>query len=287
MDPSLATRAASRIGVALCLMLSACAPRVADHVLHIRGSDSQLHLTWALAQAFQHSRPEVTLTLGGGGSGVGLTALIEGTVELATATRALRPEEAQIAARSGVAPVLSPLAMDHVVVIVSAQNPVEALSVDALGELFRGGQTRWESLGWSGPVSLCGRQEGSGTRRLLQTRAVRSRYSEQMQELNGQAQVIDAVSQDPGAIGIISLGAADRLPPTVRVMPLREAPEAPARAPSAADYPLQRWLYQVTDGPPQGLARDFIAFAHSAEGRQIIRDEGFLPLPEDADALGR
>jgi phosphate transport system substrate-binding protein len=253
----------------------------------VKGSDTMLNLTQRLAESFSAVQPDVTVSVTGGGSGVGINALINQEVPLANASRAIKSKEISQARANGVNPVEIVIALDGLSVIVNGKNPVNQLTVEQIGAIYRGEITNWNQVG--GPnkkIVLYGRQPNSGTFVFFREEVVKGEYSANMRQMNGNAQIVEGVKADEGGIGYVGLGyikhiegikplAVARKPQEKFISPADEA------AVKSGAYPLTRPLYQYTNGKPKGAVREFILFELSEKGQEIIAQEGFVPVTQN------
>lgn len=268
----------SALGAASLAALPGCAGGAAV-ALTVRGSDSELNLVQRLAEEFMAARPDVSIGVTGGGSGVGIAALLDGTTDLALSSRVLKPQEKLLAVRKGVAPRGTIFATDALAVIVHPRNERAALDLPAIGRLFRG-----ETRTWGGGVSVVpyGRQSSSGTYGFFKSSVLKGDYAANVREMNGTAQIVEAVSHDPGGVGYVAAGYL-RHDPKVKILrvvgddgaavdPLDEA------AVRAGRYAITRPLFQFTSGAPRGPIADFLRFELSAAGEAIVQEMGFYPV---------
>ncbi len=252
----------------------------------VKGSDTMLNLTQRLAEAFSATRGDVTVSITGGGSGVGINAITNREADIANASRPIRSKEIGTARANGVNPVEIAIAIDGLSVIVNQSNTVERLTIDQLGKIYRGTIKNWKEVG--GPdrkITLYGRQPSSGTFMFFRDEVLRGEYSSAMRQMNGNAQIIEGVKADLGGIGYVGLGYlndATGIKPvklsrdgTTYVSPLDEELVKSGR------YPLTRPLFQYTNGKPKGDVRAFIEFELSPAGQRIVEEEGFLPVTQD------
>lgn len=269
----------------------ACGGR-AQKSVQIKGSDTELNLVQMMAEAYMKEHPDVSISVLGGGSGVGISALINGDADIANSSRPMKPEELEMARSRGVEPVEFVLGFDAISIIVNPQNPISQISLQDLGRLYRGEVGSWEELGGPQlPVVLYGRQSNSGTYVYFMEHVLQGEYSQDMRRMNGNAQIVEAVAQDPAGIGYVGLGYVLRedgsFDPRVKVL------QVEGKLPTDSDYPIRRLLYQYTNGKPQGLVRDFIQFELSPKGQEMVRKVGFFPVAgsqleaKNAEALGR
>lgn len=248
----------------------------------IRGSDSELNLVERLAEAFMSEHPGVHVSVTGGGSGVGIAALIDGTCDLATSSRPLEPVEALLAFRAGVRPTPTVFARDAVTLIVHADNPVASLTLEEVSALFRGERTEWPQLGET--VTVYGRQSSSGTYVWFRDNVVDGPYTPDARQMSGTSQIVEAVARDPGGIGYVAVGYLKSGAAGVRAVPIETEAGTfdPLDADAARRYPIVRPLLQYSDGPPEGAVADFLRFEASPRGATLIEKMGFLPPAESA-----
>jgi len=250
----------------------------------VRGSDTLLNLVQNLAEAFTATQPDVTVSVTGGGSGVGISAIINKQTDIADASRSIASKEISSARANGVNPVEYVIAIDGVCVIVNSQNSIEKLTIDQLGQLYQGKVTNWSAVG--GPnqkVSLYGRQPSSGTFVYVRDEAVKGEYAASMRQMNGNAQIVEAVKADPGAIGYVGVGYAREQ--GIKILQLSKDGASyysplDEQAINSNVYPLARPLFQYTNGKAKGDAKAFIEFELSPAGQKIVEEQGFFPVTE-------
>jgi phosphate transport system substrate-binding protein len=249
----------------------------------VKGSDTMLNLTQRLAEAFSKVKPDVTVSITGGGSGVGINAITNGECDVANASRDIKSKEISTARANGANPVEIVIGIDGLSVIVSEKSPVEKLTPEQIGAIYRGEIKNWSEVG--GPakkITLYGRQPSSGTFVFFREVVVKGEYATAMRQMNGSAQIVEAVKSDETGIGYVGVGylreATGVKAVTVRnsageyVSPLDED------GVNAGRYPLTRPLFQYTNGKPKGNVREFVRFELSPEGQAIVAQEGFFPV---------
>lgn len=238
------------------------------------------------AEAFMERHPDTAVQVSGGGSGTGLTALIDGTTDIANASRMIKASEAErIAERYGQRVHETAVALDTVALYVHRDNPIASLSVAQAQALFRGYLEDWSELGVPklGWVILYSRENNSGTYAFFKEKVLDDfDFAAEVQTLPGTAAVINAVSRDIGAIGYGGIGFSSG----VRVVPIRlrdgETIEPNAETARNGRYPLARPLLMYTAGPPRGLAKQYIDFVLSKTGQALVEELGYFPLGEVA-----
>lgn len=272
--------------IALTTIFVLAAAAIAGEVT-VKGSDTMLNLTQRMAEEFSAAKRDVTVSIAGGGSGVGITAITNKEVQVANASRGIKSKEIATARANGVNPVEIAIAIDGLSVIVHASNPVKQLTVDQLGAIYRGSIKNWSEVG--GPnkkINLYGRQPSSGTFVFFRDEVVKGEYATAMRQMNGSSQIVEGVKGDAGGIGYVGLGyvkdasgfsvlALAKKAGETAVSPLDDA------LVKAGKYPLTRPLFQYTNGRPKGDARAFIEFELSPKGQEIVEAEGFLPVTSD------
>jgi len=277
------------------LLVSGCAKGGASQeMLQIKGSDTELSLVQRMAEQFmQENETKVAVT--GGGSGTGIAALINGEVDIANASRPMKDEEVEQAQSNGVEPVPIVVAMDGLSIIAHPDNPVENLTVEQLGAIYRGDITNWADVGGSDQeISLYGRQNNSGTFVFFRDTILKSDYSENMKRLNGNAQIVEGIKTDSAGIGYVGVGyvvdEAGNQAEGLSVVKIAKDENSPYVSPlnkedvMSGAYPVARALYQYTNGTPEGALLDFIKFELSDQGQEIATKEGFFPVTEDIKA---
>lgn len=280
-------------GQLLLLLLSmpfaSCERRHQVERITVRGSDTEVNLVLQLAEAYMARDPEVSLSIAGGGSGVGIAALLNGKTDIANSSRAVSAAELAFAQKRGIQIVQTAFAADALVLITHPAIGVERLTMAQLGDIFSGKIRDWAAVGGKpGRISLYGRQSNSGTHLYFREKVLGCDFSPALKQMNGTAQIVEAIQRDAGGIGYVGLGyvlqgdGAQRK--GLRVLAIQADSTSTAVSPLDAgrvrngDYPLLRPLYQLTNGVPTGKILDFFRFEASPEGRQIIADNGYLPL---------
>jgi phosphate transport system substrate-binding protein len=262
-------------------------PAADSRPLTVKGSDTMVILGQRLAEEYMKANPGTVVQVNGGGSGTGIAALINGSADLAQASRSMKDEEkAQVKQSRGANVVETPVALDSLAVFVHGSNPVQSLTLDQIKQIFQGKVTNWKDLGGSaGEIILYGRESSSGTYDYFREHVLaKEDFSPRVQTLQGTAAIISAVARDPRGIGYGGIAYAK----DVRAIGIASggaAPVAPSQE-SVADgtYPLARNLYfYYLEGAPERVTK-FVAFALSPEAQRLVADVGYFPLPSGAAA---
>ena len=245
--------------------------------LRVTGSTTLFPIAQAAADAYMAKNPRADIQVSGGGSGVGVQAIGEGTTDIGMSSRDIT--SAEMSKYPGLVP--TDVATDAVVLIVNPSNPVTALTLSQVRGLYNGTLQGWNSVGgsMSYPVVI-GRDSASGTRVYFNDFVMSGeKYRSDMREMNSNGAVAQIVAQTPAAVGYVGLGF---ITPDVRALKLYNS-KGIAVAPGIATvldhtYPISRPLYMITRGQPTGLAKDYIDFILSPDGQKIVEDQGFVPL---------
>lgn len=251
------------------------------------GSTTLLPIATAWAQAYHQVAPDVEVNVAGGGSGTGIEALINGTTDIANASRPMKDSERQAAAEAGVHPVEHVVAYDGLSAIVHPSNPIASLSIQQLSDIYSGEITDWSELGVEGlgKIIVLGRDSSSGTYGSWEEMVVQAvdknrEYTVEMLQLQSNEAVKSQVASTPGAIGYVGLGYIDDSVRAVPIIPLEGGePVAPSEETIAdGSYPISRELYMYTNGEPQGIVKDYLEWGMSEAGQKLVAEVGFVPV---------
>ncbi|MGQ0601671.1 MAG: PstS family phosphate ABC transporter substrate-binding protein [Anaerolineales bacterium] len=274
--------------------LSACAPQAAagapaeQRAIENKGSDTMVNLALAWAEAYQMENAEVRLSVTGGGTGTGLAALINGTVDIANASRAIKTEEIEKARSNGIDPQQFIVARDAIAVIVHPSNPVARLTLPQVSALYRGEITNWKEVGGEDrPIVLLSRETNSGTHVFFLENVVRlsqkdnkDLFSPDTLLMPSSEGITAEVRQNPNTIGYDGLGYVT---PEVKVLAIAKDEQAAYVLPTIAttndkSYPIARDLYMYTRGEPMGMVKTYMEWVLGAEAQKIVAELGFVPV---------
>ncbi|MDZ4167546.1 MAG: phosphate ABC transporter substrate-binding protein [Coriobacteriia bacterium] len=249
-----------------------------EGTIDVQGSDTMLNIGTAWSEAFMDENSGVEVSIQGGGSGTGIAALLNGTVDFAHSSRDIKDEEIADAESKGMNIVEHKVAIDGIAVIVNPANGVEDLTMDQLGQIYRGEITNWKDVGGvDKPIVLLSRDSSSGTYEFFKEEVVGkdSEYAAAAKLLPSTQAIVDEVVANDAGIGYIGLGY---LTDEVKVVAVDGVK---ASVPAAADgsYPISRYLYMYSDGEPAGVMAAYLDWILGPEGQQLVVDEGFVPLP--------
>lgn len=279
-------------GVALSLV-AGCAPNsgTREGAIRITGSDTMVNLAQAWAEAYQTEKPDVSCQVRGGGTGVGIAALIGSKVDIAPASRAMSEEEMKKAEEmTGRRPKEIIVGSDALAIYVHRDSPLDAISIEELAQVYgEGGKIEtWQQLGVENPACPSGeiirvsRQNNSGTYVYFRDAVLgkEGQYKQGTTALSGSSDVVDLVGNTPCAMGYSGMGYSD--PRKVKMLKVGkkkgDTPVAPTLE-TALDgsYPIARPLYLYTLGEPTGEVAEFIEWALSPAGQKIVKEVGYVP----------
>lgn len=263
----------------LTLGLLACSKNTSSKGIEIVGSDTLLELVQAQGEAFV-KKTKISVNVTGGGSGVGIAKILDGVIDIANASRAMKSKELVKAKKKGLDIKEVKLAIDAIAVIVNPGNPVSNLSAAQLEAIYKGEVTNWKEVGGPDvPVSLYGRQSSSGTFAYFRKKVLHKKdYSDKMKRMNGNAQIVAAVKADKGGIGYVGIGYVASGKTGVKMMGVNGVLPNDKEKVLAGKYYISRYLYQYINGVPKGNQKKFLQFALSEEGQKIVEETGFYPL---------
>ena len=252
------------------------------------GSDTMVNLALAWAEAYAAERPDVRISVTGGGSGTGLAALINGTADIANASRAINKDETVQAAANGFQPLEFVVARDAIAVIVNPENPVSRLSLPQLSKIYSGQITNWREVGGENrPIVLLSRETNSGTHVYFLQNVLRlgnagdkTLFSPDTLLMPSSEGISAEVRQNPNAIGYDGLGYVT---PDLKTVAVAVKDGGPYVMPSIATvndktYPIARDLYMYTHGTPTGLVKEYLDWIMAAEAQKVVADLGFVPI---------
>jgi len=261
-------------------------------MIQVKGSDTMVNLVQILAEQYMEKNPGTPIAVLGGGSGTGITGLINQTCDIANHSREWRPKEIDHAWDKGVTPRPFVVAVDGLSIVVNEKNPIEQLTMAQVGALYRGEIKNWKAIGGpSQAVSLYGRQSNSGTYVFMQEFVLGNKnYSTDMKEMNGNAQIIEGIIQDEGAVGYVGVGYLydenKQIRKGLKVLKISKEPNGTGYLPTdkaAVDsgaYPIARPLYMATNGKPKGAVAALLQWIVGPEGQAIVEREGFFTVGE-------
>jgi phosphate transport system substrate-binding protein len=254
--------------------------------IEVKGSDTMVNLALAWAEAYQKEAPNISISITGGGSGTGIAALLNNTVDIANASRRIKEEEITHARSLGIDPYEIIIARDAVAVIVNPTNPIDHLTLQQVSDIYQGKYENWQELGGEDrPIVRVSRETNSGTHVYFLETVLRlgdpenkALFHPNTLLLPSSEGIIAEVRDNPNAIGYDGLGYVT---PEVKVLGIESSPEKPTVFPSIESvsqgtYPIARDLYVYTNGEPDGAIKDYLDWILSAPGQNIVTELGFV-----------
>jgi len=264
------------------------APGTASAYIENKGSDTIVNLALAWAEQYQGDHPEIRISVTGGGSGTGLAALINGTVDIANASRKIKQEEIDQAKAKGIDPVEFIIARDAIAVIVNPENPVRELTLQQISDIYSGQIDNWSEVGGEDrPIVRLSRETNSGTHVYFLETVLRlgdknnkTLFSTNTLLLPSSEGIINEVRQNPNAIGYDGLGY---VPKDLKIIAIAKKSGDPYVLPSIAtvndkSYPISRDLYMYTGHEPTGAIKAYLDWIVSTEAQAIVAKLGFVPI---------
>jgi phosphate transport system substrate-binding protein len=259
-------------------------------MIQIKGSDTIVNLSQAWAEEFMSQHPAASIAVTGGGSGTGIAALINGTTDIANASRKIKKKELDDAQKGGYYPEEFKVAIDALAVIVNPANPVKELTIDQLSGIFTGKITNWNEVGGKDQkILVLSRERNSGTHMYFLEQVLRKgnekgpeQFAPEVLMLPSSEAIINETSTSESAIGYDGLGYITPKVKTIAVAAKNGDPFIQPSKETATNrtYPIWRFLYVYTAFKPRGEIKAFIDFAQSEKGQKIVEDMGFVPLGE-------
>lgn len=238
--------------------------------LMLTGSTSMSDVSNALAEAFIKQFSDVTVSVGGIGSGEGPTSVKDGAAQIGLLSRELKDSESPEQFDQYI------IGLDGVAVIVNPDSSVKDLTLEQLADIFSGKITNWKELGGAdAPIQCIGREAASGTRGAFEDIIGISESAVYAEEQNSTGNVKQAVAGNPNAIGYVSVSSLDNSVVAVSVDGIAPSEETI----SSGTYKIQRPFLMITQkGTEDALIKAFLAFVFSDEGKRIIAEDGIIPV---------
>ncbi|MCK9572047.1 MAG: phosphate ABC transporter substrate-binding protein [Candidatus Omnitrophica bacterium] len=242
----------------------------------MEGSTTVLPIAQRAAEVFMQKNPQTDISVRGGGSGVGIASIIDGTCDIGNSSRPIKDSELDKAATNRKDIKAHVVAMDGIAVIVNPGNNISALSKKQIKDIYTGKVSGWSAVGGSGEkIVVISRDTSSGTfeafgELVLDKEKVRP---DALMQASNQA-IASIVARTPGAIGYVGLGYISSEVKAVAVNGVMPSKETVL----SNKYPIGRPLFMYTNGEPKGAAKELLDFIKSSEGQKLVEVEGFVGL---------
>jgi phosphate transport system substrate-binding protein len=267
--------------IMLILAVMASVTAFSQAKITVKGSDTMVILAQKWAELYMKSNPQTTIQVTGGGSGVGITALINGTTDICNASRPMKQTEIEkLKGRYNTLGVEIPCAKDGVTIFLNDANKVDELTLKQISEIYTGKIRNWKELGGAdAEIRLYGRENSSGTYTYLHDEVVKADYVSTVQSLPGTAAVVNAVKKDVNGIGYG--GAAYAV--GVKYAKVKKDANSTGYIPSAesiakSEYPITRYLYMYLRNRPTGETKKYIDWILGSEGQRVVTEVGYFPV---------
>jgi phosphate transport system substrate-binding protein len=248
----------------------------------IKGSDTMLPLSQKEAESFMKAHPASTVVVTGGGSGVGISALLEGTTDVAQSSRKIKFDEKQKLQTAGKTVKEVIVAYDALAVIIHASNKVQSLTREQLEGIFTGKIKNWKEVGGDDlAIVPYSRETSSGTYEFFKESVLKNKnYKSGIMSMPATGAIIQSVSQTKGAIGYVGLAYLNK---TVKALSVSYDGGKTAVAPSMptaknGTYPIVRPLLYYYTVNAESKVKPFMDYVLSAAGQKLVSDIGFIPL---------
>ncbi|MBN3041032.1 MAG: PstS family phosphate ABC transporter substrate-binding protein [Candidatus Omnitrophica bacterium] len=268
-------RILKKSAITFMVFLLAAVPLFAENIT-IKGSTTVLPIAQATAEEFMNSNPKIDISVQGGGSGVGIAALLDSTTDIADASRPIKDKELDIAVGRGIEPKAHVVAMDGIAVAVHPANSIEALTKQQVKDIYTGKISNWSQLGGpAGKIVVISRDTSSGTYEAFNSLALGGARvrPDALLEASNQA-VATVVAKTPGAIGYLGLGFVSDAVKAVIIDGIQCSKETVL----SAEYPYSRPLFMYTNGAPKGAVKSYLEFVTSSAGQYIAEKQGYVGL---------
>ena len=266
----------------IALLLAALGLTAAACAQKLKGSDTLLPLAQKAAENYSEKNPSAHVTVTGGGSGVGLSSLREGTTDIAMASRRIKFDERVRMQQAGRPVEELTVAFDALAVIVHPSNPVSRLTREQLEGIFRGKITNWKQVGGEDrKIVVYSRETSSGTYEFFKESVLKHRnYMPAVLSMPATGAIIQSVSQTPGAIGYVGLAY---LNPEVKALAVSYDGGGSYVAPTfdnarSKSYPIVRPLYFYYTKSNEAAVRPLVNYLTSDEGQAMVASIGFIPI---------
>ena len=278
------------ISLTVGVILGSSGATAADRtVIQNKGSDTLVNVAQAWAEAYREVDPGVAVAVSGGGSGTGIAAMINGTVDIANASRKMKDKEVKSAKEKGQDPKEHVVGYDALAVFIHEDNPAQSLSTGQLKEIYgRGGKyQKWSDLGLQVPgcgsdkIVVVSRQNNSGTYAYFQKAVLgkKGKYRQGTLDMHGSKDVVDLVEKTPCAIGYSGLAyATDHIKMAcIATEDGGSCVNPSVETASDRSYPIARPLFMYTNGEPQGAIKAYMDWINSDAGQCILAKKGYAP----------
>lgn len=253
-----------------------------NETITVKGSDTMVILAQRWAEIYMAKNPEASIQVTGGGSGTGISALINGTTDICNSSRPMKPSEKEkLKQRFNTLGVEIKAAKDGLAVYVNESNPVIELTLAQIKAIYTGRITNWKQVGGEDArIILYSRENNSGTYVYFKDNVLEGEdYAATAQNMPGTASVVNAVAKDKYGVGCGGAAYAKG----IRMIKVKQGDKSPAYEPNVENvksgkYPITRYLYMYTRSRPSGALKTYIDWILGEEGQEIVSKVGYFPV---------
>ena len=260
-------------------LFTGCGGAKESKVIQAKGSDTILNVTQGIAEEFMQKNPKAKVAVTGGGSGVGISALLNKTTDIAMASRAMKQSEIDKAKELGIGVEEIVLGFDGITLIVNQNNQVKGLDSVTLGKIFRGEITNWKEVGGDdAKIVALSRDSSSGTHEFFKEHVIRGgeknnlEYGPETLYMPSNEAIKQEVKSNKYAIGYIGMGYMDDSVHSLAIDGITPSKENV----SNKTYPIAREVYWYVPSERTGTMKELVDFAISADGQSVVESEGFI-----------
>lgn len=270
--------------IVLLLMLVPAISQFAQNAITVKGSDTLVILGQRWAEVYMKNNPGIQIQVTGGGSGVGIAALINGTTDICEASRPMKDKEKEeLKTKRNLPTVEIPVAVDGLAIYVNTANPIKELTLEQIKGIYTGKIHNWKDVGGKdGMIIAYGRENSSGTYAYFKEHVLgNADFAPSIQTLPGTAAVTNAVAKDKKSIGYGGIAYAKG----IHHVMVKKDDSSPGIEPTmenvlSGKYPISRYLYWYTAGNPSGEIKKLVGWVLGSEGQKLVQEVGYYPLPK-------
>jgi len=254
----------------------------ANNIITVKGSDTMVILAQRWAEVYMKKNKNVVIQVTGGGSGTGISALINGTTDICNSSRPIKKEEKiKLKEKYGTTGVEVKVAIDGLSIYVNQKNPVNELTLDQVKDIYTGKINNWKEVGGKdAQIIRYSRENNSGTYVYFKDEVLKGEdFDRRTQYLPGTAAVVNAIAKDINGIGYGGAAYGVR----IKELKIKKDAKSPAYAPTVENikkglYPISRFLYMYLRKKPEGEIKKFIDWILSEEGQKVVKEVGYFPI---------
>jgi phosphate transport system substrate-binding protein len=253
--------------------------------IKIKGSDTEVNLSVQLAEAFHVEQQSILISISGGGSGLGIASLLNGTADIANSSRRMKLTELELFNKENIQIDSFIFAQDAIAFVVSTEIPIDSITIETLKMILSGSINNWNEItSVNKKINIYGRQSNSGTHEFIKDK-LNIEFSDKAKEMNGNAQILEAIKYDHSGIGYVGAGYVSRQKNSnLKVLCIKENDSAKSVSPLDAvqiankNYYFQRPLYQYYKKSSFEKIKELLAFEQNLIGMNIIQEAGYYPV---------